>query len=262
VFRPIAQQFQIPAMDDSERSAPIPTKRSRGLSGDPGRRSRSAAGKQGFALFAGISDRVDGIIPMQSRSFDLADAMILVVAAGAALCVNRADWQGVPFGEWRPDAYDSIKYLVSLFLPHAVAMTAALLAIRMRRPRPALRRLARQPGVVACEVALVVVLVVACWAACAMAAGRVIDFWLFIERPPGSNRTGRGFGVWGVFTGRLLTGYGDRMGFGVAGAWLSLLLFGRWRPERTWIDRLCRAMGWLWLSVTLMIWLGSLLFWI
>ena len=58
-------------------------------------------------------------------------------------------------------------------------------------------------------------------------------------------------------TGRLLTVYGDRVGFAVAGAWLSLLLFGRWRPERTSIAQLCRVMGWIWLSLALMIWLRS-----
>ena len=62
-----------------------------------------------------------------------------------------------------------------------------------------------------------------------------------------------------VFTGRLITVYGDYVGFAVGGAWLALVLFGRWRPEKTWLDRLCRAMGWLWLSLPPVIWLNSLL---
>src|SRR5262245_54032501 len=58
---------------------------------------------------------------------------------------------------------------------------------------------------------------------------------------------GRGSGI-AIFYpgGRMLTAYGDRVGFAVSGAWLTLWLSGRWRPERTWIDRLGRVMGWLW----------------
>jgi hypothetical protein len=185
--------------------------------------------------------------------------MILIVAAAAGLSVNRTDWRGGSF-IWRStDAYGSIVYILSLLLPHASAMTAALLAIRLRRPRPTLRRVARQPGVVACEVALVALLVVVCWAAFTTATGRVIEFSQLVQRVPKGGGHGSSGAVSYPLTGRLLTVYGDRIGFAVAGAWLSLLLFGRWRPERTWIDRRCRAMGWIWLSLTLVIWLRSLL---
>jgi hypothetical protein len=57
------------------------------------------------------------------------------------------------------------------------------------------------------------------------------------------------------FSGRLLVAYGDRIGFAVAGAWLSLLLAGRWQSEPSWVDRLGRAIGWLWLVLALVIWL-------
>jgi hypothetical protein len=37
----------------------------------------------------------------------------------------------------------------------------------------------------------------------------------------------------------------------VAGAWLTLLMAGWWRPERSWIDRLGRALGFTWIAVEL-----------
>ena len=35
----------------------------------------------------------------------------------------------------------------------------------------------------------------------------------------------------------------------VAGAWLVLVVSGRWRPERGWIDRFGRVLGVLWLAL-------------
>jgi hypothetical protein len=49
--------------------------------------------------------------------------------------------------------------------------------------------------------------------------------------------------------------YGDRIGFAVAGAWLALCLVGRWKSEPTWIDRPGRAIGCLWIALTVVIWL-------
>jgi hypothetical protein len=196
---------------------------------------------------------------MKSRSFSLTDAMILVAAAAAALSVNRTDLRSGFFSWWKTDPYQSVQYVLTLVLPHASAMTAALLAIRMRRPRPTLRRLARQPGVMACEVAMAALLVVVCWAVCTRATGRGIRFSQFVQLLPNKGGRGTEGGVSYPLTGRLLTVYGDRIGFAVAGAWLSLLLSGCWRAERTLIDRLCRAMGWIWVSLTLVLWLRSLL---
>ena len=36
--------------------------------------------------------------------------------------------------------------------------------------------------------------------------------------------------------------------FVVAGAWLLLALTGRWRAEKTWVDRLGRALGAVWVA--------------
>jgi hypothetical protein len=195
---------------------------------------------------------------MKHRPFGLTDAMLLVVAVAVALSVNRADWRDSFY--WSlVNSYDSIKTFLILALPHVAAITVALVAIRMRKPRPALRRLARHPGAVACMVALAALLLVVVWAATIAATGRILEYHQHVDRLP----NGGGHGVGGSLrypdAGRWLTVYGDRVGFSVAGAWLSLVLAGRWRPEPTWIDRFGRAVGWLWLSLTVALWLRSLL---
>jgi hypothetical protein len=40
-------------------------------------------------------------------------------------------------------------------------------------------------------------------------------------------------------------------GFVVAGSWIALFLAGRWRPERSWIDRLGRLIGWFWIAAAI-----------
>jgi hypothetical protein len=51
-----------------------------------------------------------------------------------------------------------------------------------------------------------------------------------------------------------LLSYTPEAGFAVAGAWLALALGGRWRPEPSWIDRLGRAVGWLWIAALMVNW--------
>jgi hypothetical protein len=193
---------------------------------------------------------------MKLRPFGITDAMILVVAAAAALSVNRLNW--LNFVEWwrQPlDAEDSIEHVLDLVTPHLAAATIAMLVMRMRSPRPPLRRLARQPGTVACMVALSMLLVIAGWVGFTTATGRVFEFSEHIVK---AGRHGEeasvGYPLY-PFSGRFFVVYGDRIGFAVAGAWFSLWLAGRWQPEPTWIDRLGRAMAWLWLILTLVLWL-------
>jgi hypothetical protein len=37
------------------------------------------------------------------------------------------------------------------------------------------------------------------------------------------------------------------IGAAIAASWTFLLVSGRWRPERSWIDRAGRALGWFWI---------------
>jgi hypothetical protein len=195
---------------------------------------------------------------MNPRPFCLADSMILVVAAAVGMAFNRVDWDiSVPMAN--QNLYEAIRCFVELTTPYLAALTVASLAMLLRRPRPPLRRLFRSPGAVACTVATAALVLVACWAASATAASRAIMFSQNVRLLPNRGGTGRGGAISDPLTGRLLVVYGDQVGFAVAGAWLSLMLAGRWRPERTWIDRLGRAVGWCWLGLAIVLWAHSLL---
>jgi hypothetical protein len=92
----------------------------------------------------------------------------------------------------------------------------------------------------------------ACWFAANAVAGRdAVSVQEMVTAKAGSRSTG--------FTGPLwplaLPAYGDRVGFAVGGAWLTQWALGRWHPERSWIDRLGRALGCAWLFASVLIWL-------
>jgi hypothetical protein len=95
-----------------------------------------------------------------------------------------------------------------------LGMTPAFFILRLRRPRPPLRELLRQPGTV---------------------AGLAMVFGLF----------------WG--TGCLLALFPDRfdsmtavpvaVGGAVVAGWSMLALSRQWKPERGWVDRVGRVLG-------------------
>jgi hypothetical protein len=201
--------------------------------------------------------RIGGADRMHSRSFGVADAMLLVVAVAIALCVNRMDWPRIQsFRNFDP--YAKIQVILEVVLPYVAIGTAALLGMRLRQPRPSFRRVAQQPGALACMVSSAALLLIACWIATTMATGRIVESSVFVYFGP--NLGGHGTGTMLHYPGGMaFVAYGDRVGFAVAGAWLALLLSGHWRPERTWIDRLGRATGWLWLGVTVVLWGRSFL---
>jgi hypothetical protein len=194
---------------------------------------------------------------MTSRPFRLTDAMILVAAMAGGLWVNRSD--GHMGQVWRWNSYDESTGDLQLAMPHLAALTIALVAMRMRQPRPPIRRIAREPGAVACITASAALLVVGIWVGMAAALGRHVEFMQLVTYLP--NGTGRGTGgeIVRLPDGRLFTIYGDCVGLAVLGSWLCLLFSGCWRPVPTWIDRLGRALGVLWIIMTLVLWFRCLL---
>jgi hypothetical protein len=192
------------------------------------------------------------------RPFGLADGLVLAAAIGAGLAANRTSWPGLVL-RWRhsPDAHRTIEYGLELVCPYLVTGTLAALAMRLRGPRPRLLRLLRQPGTVACVVALAALLPVLCRMAGPWTGGRFFQFTEHVVGPPGGREHPDVFhghprylsSAWGIVFS------GNRIGFAVAGAWFALFASGRWRSEASWIDRLGRAMGWAWIVLTVVFWL-------
>jgi len=184
------------------------------------------------------------------RRFRLIDAMILVAATATALGVvewvscasdGELSWSAL-LEEWRSieqSATDGKGFdleavadwgsiLALLTLPLAVSWTAALTFIRLLGPRPPLSRVARQPGLAATGAATLALLFVGLhgigvsltfgWEAALELILLQGSFLLAMTSP----------------------------GPAVAAAWLVLAVTRRWKAERSWIDRLGRAVGVCW----------------
>lgn len=168
------------------------------------------------------------------RPFGVGDAMILVAAmAVGTLAIRwslttladlRADVAGVNPGMRR---FLYVQYAGSAFNPYLAAVTVALLVIRLRRPHPGWRRVARQPGFIACAVATAAMAIEAAWIGALLAMGS-------------------GF----IHVTTIFVGYAQQVSFAVVGGWIALAVSGRWRAEKGWIDRAGCAAGVMWIGVT------------
>jgi hypothetical protein len=165
------------------------------------------------------------------RRFTLADIMVLVAASACALALTRylspdPKFNTVVPGKWISNVLrGKPAYL-------AIALAAALIVLRWISPRPSLARLVRQPGFVAC---------VATVGGLALGSG-LSEMTVFVMKA-NPNR------LFTTFSPGYSLSHGISMiPFVVAGAWLALALGGRWTPEKSWIDRAGRCVGFFWVA--------------
>jgi hypothetical protein len=161
----------------------------------------------------------------------LADAMILVAVTAAGFATARACLRAMP----GLDPAFAVR-VSAVFV--ALALTIALIPLRLRRPRP--RRPARQPGMIACcAVSLALAFILA----------EQANHWLKPEPGPASSEPYyRTINL--VFNLLRLDLYSPA----VAGAWLALALSGRWRPARDWLDWAGLALGVCWIVSPFILW--------
>ncbi len=186
------------------------------------------------------------------RCLDLWDAVILIVAtaAGFEAWLVAIGFLGDP--PWRRNP--AVDRAMHLLMPLLFAWTLALPALRLRRPRPRWRGLFRQPGMAACAVALAVLICTLIGTAQSWSIHqfRPMPVTPFPPRWMSSAWAGRLPPLQQL--GRLL--YYDGLGStwagpAICGAWLTMALGGWWRPERSAIDRLGRAIGVVWIVLSL-----------
>ncbi len=207
----------------------------------------------------------------KARRFGLGDTMILVAALGAGMYGACGLWRMQVEG---PGSYWSSitpSWLLAAAMAASVAtpLTLACLAFRLRSPRPTRRRLWLQPGtaaMLACSLLFIVKSVEVAGAfawrdendlAGRAARVRVSDTTYLIHvGPPPLLLLGEGVptsngvlwsydaGCWGI----QMAAFSAPCGFSVAAIWVLLALSGRWRPERSWIDRLGRLLGVAWIA--------------
>jgi hypothetical protein len=165
--------------------------------------------------------------------------MILVAASAVAFVIVRPIISGVFYREPR-----WIRYL-AVIISGLVVWTPTLLFLRLRSPRPPLRRLARQPGFAA-SLAGTSIIVLGALAVGLLALVRVsrrgavgIRALLDTDFPiPVTDA------LWWV---TVVLHFGAVVGPAIIGAWLLLAISGRRRPARGWIDPLGRVLGILWI---------------
>lgn len=176
------------------------------------------------------------------RRFTLLDGMILIAATAAGIACSRGLWlvlvvEEVSMPTSTAAALELGVYVLLAILPLLPIWTAAIFFLRLRRPRPNLRRLSRQPGFVAC---LAVVSTLGLFL--------VIGNAIFLV-----NWGATGFGTFaplellGEVAEFLIICLPLIIQTGVFCAWVTLAVSRRWRSERSWIDRAGRLLGVAWL---------------
>ena len=189
------------------------------------------------------------VISKSSRGPGVFDLLLLIAATAAAMGFVRV------FLPWYRPEFDSpwkviddmrargpigapfhVFYWVQLASPFLWCWTFALIPIRLRQPRPAWRRLMRQPGAVACFSATLAVLAsLATWGLLAIPS-------LFGSRLVADSLAGQIYPLdFRVYMFALAS-----VGFAVASAWGVLAVSRRWRAEPSWIDRTGRVLGVVW----------------
>ena len=163
------------------------------------------------------------------RRFTLLDGVILIVASAVGFAGLRGtnvdlDWQ------------DRVLDTTRLVAGYALMIVSVLVTIlRLRPPRPPLRRVIWRPGAAACLAAaaygfLFNVMVVANQLWGGRFPDRSLESW-----------------IWWIFAAP-----DDTFALIVAVVWGMLAIAGRWRSEPSWIDRLGRLVGsgWIFWLVT------------
>jgi hypothetical protein len=181
------------------------------------------------------------------RRLTLKDTMLLVAATAVGVAWARAgwDWMYVSRTEknlaipprWEP--YDRAVRTVPALIPCVATCTVALLALRLSRPRQRMHRVVLQPGTAACIVAALGLIVGA------VDFGSSTFWWwaLKAERMPISRVA--------FHSMEYLFQATSRIAVALAAVWLILAASRRFRPEPSWIDRLGRVLGALWIAVAI-----------
>jgi hypothetical protein len=165
------------------------------------------------------------------RRFTLADAMLVVAVMAAALFLLRIGAGLGLFtidpGAKSPPGRDFVEHLSVGGGCVLVPLALTVVALSLRDGRPTRYESTHAPGFVACLAMLVAAILPAAY---------------FVVRVTTADELNRANEIALNFNnsfGRLTSGAGPM----IAGAWLALVLTGRWRPRPTWIDRLGRGIG-------------------
>jgi hypothetical protein len=176
--------------------------------------------------------------------------MVLIAATAGALVLMRPLLEEMrPLGVHSPGDALRLGLTVSVILePMALTLTLAVGLLRLREPRPRLRRVFRQPGMAACMAVLSFIFI---------NIFMFISYHIIMDIDPKFYNSGHYLNLYDDGGWILLlsfTGWAGGWilllsftGWAVSAAWIVLRLAGAWRAEPGWIDRTGRALGIYWI---------------
>ena len=172
--------------------------------------------------------------PRGDRRFAIIDAMILIAASAVAFVLVRP----LIFGTLQTQP-PWARYLVAA-VGVLVTWTPTVFVLRLRRPRPTLHRLSRQPGFAA-GLAGTAILFLGALTIGVLALIRESRGGIAVR--PGVRLPSPDPAWWSG----VVIHFGTVVGPAIIGVWLLLALSGRRRPTLSWLDLLGRAMGTAWI---------------
>jgi hypothetical protein len=183
--------------------------------------------------------------PLTPRPFRIGDAMVLVAATAVAFAVLRHCWSvGIAFTTFGGNREQRLFFWLHQVVPFPALWSLAVFAIDRRDRRKGRRRGARQAGLVACYAATVALAITALIASAFLivhiledtrAIPKVLSHPTQMHSPP-------------PFADAPME---EIAGAAVLGAWSAMAAGRRWRTEPSWIDRLGRVLGGIWIGLFL-----------
>ncbi len=176
---------------------------------------------------------VGSMRPMIPRKFTLIDAMVLIAATGIAIVpMRQMSFERFFERGSSENLYDFGDDLYLTLIPLVVTGATALWVLRLRSPRPRLRRVFRQPGMASCTAIL-------CYIPFHLTNWVALDFLGVFHDRFGILRFLYIIHAMPEYWVPRLSGTGSA----VAAVWLVLWLGRAWNPEPSWIDRAGRVLG-------------------
>lgn len=179
------------------------------------------------------------------RRLFISDAIALLCATGVGFSIIRALWDSFlgaygyrPVSGWTTQAIlGRIPFALLVLMPLLTTWTLTVLLLGLRQPRPLLRHLPLQSGFSSCAAALLVVTMVHL----RFAARYAIEFTYqgYVIDPAASSCEAFFFIEFAPSTFAVVCA--------IVAVWITLAITRLGHAESTWIDRLGRVLGVLWI---------------
>jgi hypothetical protein len=171
------------------------------------------------------------------RTFTVFDAIVLVGAVAVPLPAIREAFRLAKMFNWMK--IDGKDYLINFVAftgsSFLAAFTIALVLLAFRRPKPTIRRVLMQPGLVAC---------IAATAGMGYNAILALSRAHFHYHPLNLSVSTSLWSDWIVYQQGIASAGG---GSTVLGAWLVLAISRTWAAQSNWLDRAGRILGFCWI---------------